>query len=623
MSIETRYQPGNQETQTKNPDENIPGEIERFYLDEQQKLKVLQALENNGFISYGGNNEVIANLDLLDQYASKKEGSAFSRKIAQIAGSEGFWVLQHAFRDLPVISQEDYDRGVREGKPLFYDPLSDEEALDINAIKAADFYLNPFSGRRKINYLGLDQVDPIEANMALLIYHPKYGNGYRDHRTGRLMVKDPIAAKPRPIRHDYFSRVYGFEPTYGSFKIKSYQPFSGSPNQFLQTKGKHLVEKGILTTADFRTMHRTGEKIESDMAKSVEDNGFVFIDGVRYYVGKDLKGAKAQILDDGTVLITTGPEEKIGHYFQLKPELRRESKSLTTLNAQETNLRPFDRQEYEKQREDETNEAYQKRLEALQTYELKPIITENLPSNIKAEMKAIARENWSHIDNPELGHKITSDLAQMLDENRPSRWYLAQANQELLGFIRFDDISDTEVYAGSLNVDEQSRGAQIGESILKSCLMKESQTKVVKGTAYPKLPIAAKYITPQSAGGYGFVATGLTYYEGTEVPFFQIEIDQKKNAQYHTGQMKTEDMISRYQNNQYQTNDDLIVLHYNPTTENDQMMIACNALLGSGERVMSGYSADSQDKNYRYLVFERAVQERAEALEEEVLPEAA
>jgi predicted GNAT family N-acyltransferase len=612
MSIETGYQPSEKELGIEDEAEKEGEVSERFQLTEEQRQKALQKLERLGYFNYDDNGRIVADLEKFDTYSTVR-----SNIFQKLIGASGYYVLQHIFHNLPVISSEDYGRGVREPKPLFYDPASDEEALNIQAIKEADYYLNPVKGSRKIQYPGLEKVNKYEANLALLTYSTDFGDGFRDNKTGKLMVRDKQDPKQRykPIRFDYFLNNYSYDPISNDRKGPG---FSGSPNKFLTEKGKNLVESGLLTTDDFHTMHRTGEALAQMTEKTIGHNGTVFFDGIRYHVGKNLRGSETKVLNDGTVLVVSGLEEKITHYFKLRPELRDGNKRFTSLNAPETNLQPFNRQDYMLQDEDESDENYQKRIEALRAFELKPIRTEDLSPKTKARMKNISRQNWSQIDNPELGAQISNDFAKILDENKPTRWYLAQANDELLGFIRFDDISDTEVYAGSLNVDDQSRGAQIGESILKSCLIKESQSKVVKGTAYPKLPIAAKYLTPQTVGGYGFVATGLTYYEGTEVPFFQMEIDQKKNTAYQAGQMKIEDIAGQYRNNQYQEKDNLIVLRYNPVQENDQIMIACNALL-TGNKVMTGFMADPQDKNYRYLVFENSIASQEETLEDDLM----
>jgi hypothetical protein len=97
-----------------------------------------------------------------------------------------------------------------------------------------------------------------------------------------------------------------------------------------------------------------------------------------------------------------------------------------------------------------------------------------------------------------------------------------------------------------------------------------------------------------------------------------MEIDQKKNTAYQAGQMKIEDIAGQYRNNQYQEKDNLIVLRYNPVQENDQIMIACNALL-TGNKVMTGFMADPQDKNYRYLVFENSIASQEETLEDDLM----
>lgn len=560
-------------------------------LEEEKRKKTFSLLEKNDYLEFSPEGKIICDLEKFNSYNSMKEPF-----LTNAFGHGGTGLLQEVFSGQKVISKEDWEAGEKEGKSLYYDPASDEEALNQTAIKQADFYFIPWKLGRKIKYPHLETVSKIEATTAVLLYHPNYGNGFRDEQ-GQLKVKN-TQRKYEKFKTDFFSQ-YHFSP---KFKTKrgTYSPFSGNVGPFLRTTGNHLVESGLLTVKDIKQQKIRGEKIAPLETKIIK-NGRIFLDGVAYFLSKKLNSFEVVALNEKMAVIKNPQDGQIVSHFPLRPDLKPEkARDFSTLNAKEVNLQPFDREAFDQKMVDEDEEDYHQRTESLRELEMKSIRTENLIPKDKQRMKEISLKNWSQIDNPELGAKISSDFTEFLDQNQPSRFYLAQVNNELTGFIRFQDISDREVYAGSLNIDSHSRGAQIGESLLKSCLQKEAEHKIVKATAYPKIPITSKYI-----GGFGFVGTGVTNYAETDVPFFQMEINQEKNLAYHYLKGDRQEALGYYNNNQYKPEDEIIVLRYNPNQEFNEMMATCGAVLSQGDRAMTAYFDDSQEKGYKYLVFEK------------------
>ncbi|MEI6039945.1 MAG: hypothetical protein WCP93_01185 [Candidatus Berkelbacteria bacterium] len=595
MSTENRINLSESELNIGNT--NQSEELDDIEIQEARRQKALEVIAENGYISYTEDGQIVADIDSINQYTSADTGehAKLMQKLRQIYGAAGFNVLQEVFHEKPVISHEDWEKGVTTAKSMFYDPISDQAALDKRAISESSFYLNPAQGNRKVIFSELNQVNTSEAELALYTYHPDYGNGFRDPKSGQLMVKDS-SNHYEPISYDYFVKNYNFDPRIDDRKGGG---FASSPKQFFQTKGLHLIESGIFNENDFSSMSR---EVNPD-TKEVDQNGFVYLDGVRYFIGKGLDQAKIEKTNN-LAFVRQGEADQITHYFNLQPSLVPEKGQVITLTAEQTGLQSFNRNEFMQQRPDENTNQYNDRIESLLAIETKPILTENLSVKDKAKMKLISQQNWSHINNHELGAQISGDFARLIDENIPSRFYKAEVNSEIVGFIRFDDISSTEVYAGSLNVDENSRGAQIGEGIIKSCLLREAETKIVTGTAYPKLPITGKYLTPQKAGGYGFVATGLVQYGETHVPFFKMEIDQMKNKEYSSSRLSIDEIQDLYHKNQYNQTDEIIVLKFNPNIDLDSMAAQSYELFENG-RVMTSFVTDPKDETYKYLVFEK------------------
>ncbi|OGD56777.1 hypothetical protein A2V71_01490 [Candidatus Berkelbacteria bacterium RBG_13_40_8] len=561
-----------------------------FESDETQekRQKALSIMEQRDIISYGPNNEIICDIDNIDHYNTDKDNY-----LKSLYPHGGFSAMQDIFENTNVISKEDWKNGVREPKPLFYEPKSDQNALDPIAIKNSDFYLNPSKGKRETNFSKLEEVSPQEATLALLLVHPRFGDGFRDPKTNAFMIRDS-KRKYRKITAEQIEQTYKFSPQFIDSDGKR-KRIGSVPKRFLKSQCQHLVNSGLISLEDFSSYE---DKNQALFSRPVEKNGFVFIDGIRYYIGKGLPDAKVTILNN-TGVVRSG-DDQITNYFRLRPDLREENNPLITLNAEQTNLQTFDRDEFSQRFDDEKDEDYQKRMEGLRELEMKSIRTAEIPPKDKQRMKEISQQNWSQIDDKELGNKISSDFANFLDQNKPSRFYLAQVNNELTGFVRFDDISTTEVYAGSLNVNSRSRGAQIGESLLKSCLLKEAEDKIVKATAYPKLPITSKYI-----GGSGFAVTGIENYPGTAIPFFQMEIDKERNQSYRFSKGDRQEALTYYQENKHTPDDEVSVLRYNPDIEMAQMMSSSAEIFNLGNRVMTAYLDDPEAEGYKYLVFEK------------------
>lgn len=343
----------------------------KLELSESQREQVLSVLEKHDYISKSPDGKIIVDLDKINDYSTHIYAEEY-RDILKITKHGGFFVLQHAFDGIPVISKSDWENKTEDSPPakkdLFYNPKSDKESLDPYSIREADFYISPWKGTRSIDFPHLGKTTSIEAITALLVYSPKYGDGIRDSGTGRLLIKDQDTKKYKPITHDFFKK-YNFTPTIKLDGRKLTLP--DSPAQFLKLKGQHLIESGILTTEDFKQTGSQADKTEPFSEKPIK-SGFAYIDKIRYYVGKTTGDSKAVLLDKDTALVVSNGE--IVSYFRLKPELRKAGKgALTVLNAASTGLTRFDRESFLQPFEDEDEASYQSRIDGLKQYESKQL----------------------------------------------------------------------------------------------------------------------------------------------------------------------------------------------------------------------------------------------------------
>jgi hypothetical protein len=141
-----------------------------------------------------------------------------------------------------------------------------------------------------------------------------------------------------------------------------------------------------------------------------------------------------------------------------------------------------------------------------------------LPDETRKVMFKIADENWKQY--PMLHDIVMKGLSKALNAG-DNKFYVVNYGKDTVGFIRFDPVGEFELYAGSLNIRTALRGSSIGEALLQNILAKEAQEKNLEATAYPRLPIAPRYI-----GEFGFTVDGvIPNYENTRQPFLHMVRD--------------------------------------------------------------------------------------------------
>lgn len=233
------------------------------------------------------------------------------------------------------------------------------------------------------------------------------------------------------------------------------------------------------------------------------------------------------------------------------------------------------------------------------------------PEEIEDIIK-MSEENWQQI--PALQKTVTEDLKNDLkSQEKEQEFIVLKYKGETIGFLRFEKRDNKTIYAGSLNVYKELRGLKIAEQSLLEIIKEKSKEKIVHATASPKIQAGTCYIEKT-----GFVGTGyIPDYHNSGEPLIEIEIDLEKNKNYsyreedEQGEMlKTlKDIISEWQGNKYQDNQDIIILKYdfsNPE-EFKKYHEDMQKLLNSNDYVMTRYFKDAkkEDKDERYLVLEK------------------
>lgn len=209
----------------------------------------------------------------------------------------------------------------------------------------------------------------------------------------------------------------------------------------------------------------------------------------------------------------------------------------------------------------------------------------------------IAQRNYPH----DMREKILNGIQRSF-ENDGTRYYMVRYSEKLIGYMRFDDLPNDRVYAGSLNIRTGVRGSSFGETILGRGLEQQARTHVVEAKAHPDLKFAQRYI-----GEFGFVVTKLLENdEGYGKTYFHLEIDSKRNAELLFGHASFEDIQTAYKNQpDRDASESFKISRYTLPQESNHMLSDATALLSNGEFIISAYRKDPKNPNDLYVVFEK------------------
>jgi|GEM_PF-6493733 len=169
----------------------------KIMTESEVKKTILESLEKQGVVSHSREGVMLVDLDTLKSFDFEKN---LGRD--QHLDFDRNRILTMLFEGQKVLSKDDYANGEREPQDLFYFPKNKEDALDVEKIKKSRFYLLLSDLTKIRNWHGADfgkipsiEKDPEngldyrEALLAVLLYHPKYGAGYRDEKDGGLYIK--------------------------------------------------------------------------------------------------------------------------------------------------------------------------------------------------------------------------------------------------------------------------------------------------------------------------------------------------------------------------------------------------------------------------------------------------
>ncbi|MEK9183430.1 MAG: GNAT family N-acetyltransferase [Patescibacteria group bacterium] len=135
----------------------------------------------------------------------------------------------------------------------------------------------------------------------------------------------------------------------------------------------------------------------------------------------------------------------------------------------------------------------------------------------KETMKKIFTQNRPGYSKSLLKKTLTEFSAAL--ESADKIFYLLRHQGEMAAFVRFDELPEGRLYAGSLNVRPEIKGSAIGSAMLKAALETEGREQVIEAVVYEKNPMMKHYIDD-----FGFKVVGeILDYHGTGEKFYHLE----------------------------------------------------------------------------------------------------
>ena len=332
----------------------------------------LERMEQNDLLSYRKDGVMMIDVEKAQEKISAKFlydlGPIYTSKY--LGNEKVIETLKLLFKDKSAIDIKDKDDKDAEPIDVFYLPQTATEALDVNKIKEANFLLSFDDVVKRVryddnNYGDIDDLDYREVAIPLMIYHPQYGDGFRNEQ-GELMIKDD-KGEFRKISVDMFVEQYG------AFKgPKDNDKGLSSPKAFLQDHLSNLNKSGLLTADDFGSLGSThkwslGGRSERNLTK----RGMTMLNKVRYTLGAqfapskgDYKTIQISVDKGGVIKIDEEGKKNIVAMFDLqKPEeVADTDKGHKLVGVKDTGLIDFNQSDIYDQKADESDIDYEQRI---------------------------------------------------------------------------------------------------------------------------------------------------------------------------------------------------------------------------------------------------------------------
>jgi len=304
------------------------------------------------------------------------------------------WTRGRMFQELPgvfgntsVLTTAQVAAGDFEEKPFFYIPESADAATDTVAIKNANFHHLIFDYVPRFRGSGSEYPHPTvqgndkqsisayETRVAALIFHPKYGDGFRNEKN-QLFVREKNTRQYKRFSGEFLDE-YGVDRNWLLYpegtRNKEFTPNLRTVREGAAVEMPNLVGKKLIQPVqDFKQLtFKTGQTVDRRIERAgVSPSGSRMIRKVIHYIGKEFVGKNVRIVDIsptlGAVVDMSGGIEKVTHTFNIIPPDKAQptTQNMYLANAPLTQTRPFSAEHVAlPRRRDESPEQYYDRTD--------------------------------------------------------------------------------------------------------------------------------------------------------------------------------------------------------------------------------------------------------------------
>lgn len=243
-------------------------------------------------------------------------------------------------------------------------------------------------------------------------------------------------------------------------------------------------------------------------------------------------------------------------------------------------------------------EGQQVNLEDFTQYGVDVLLATEIVPEDRRMMAQILNENWQEQD-PKIAPYVLHDLQESF-KNTDSRFYILRYNNQILGFKRFDNLPNKDLYAGSFNINSQLRRSGIGEAAMRAYLNQEASKHVIHANTSPFTPITMRYI-----GEFGFVGTNIEDidYEGNYFSGLGMERNDQINNKYRFNKASYGEIAKNYQNGELDKETNSLVI----LVSQEELLNQMRQILLPGEMVLTAYRQDPDNENQYLLAFEKKI----------------
>lgn len=276
--------------------DDVKNVMENMATVEEYREVVLQALEQKGVIEKKRDYYVVdlsAIKELRLNQMVNHQNKKWQPFVPYIERGRGY-ALYLLFKDLKVVSKEDQqNKKQKTPKSLFYMPENTDQALDLEVIRRSDFYLglweiyDPKSdrlasrGRKKEYPCDKEALNMHEVTIAALIYHPKYGAGYRNEE-GVLMIKNK---KGQYVKFSAQALAgYGYKGGTGE-GTENAMSLDLAPTEFIEKQAPNIFARHVLERTDIR-QKSSPDGNKRVRGKKVYPTGDIMLDSIQYSLGR-------------------------------------------------------------------------------------------------------------------------------------------------------------------------------------------------------------------------------------------------------------------------------------------------------------------------------------------------